>query len=443
MTLSPRANEVAELIRRLGSRRQTAVDAARARLAIVGARAVEALIEAIEGDSARLRAHAMPLLALIQDPRGREPLIAMLLDTDPKMREIAARCLARFPGRESLAGLERLLAAESRVEVKVAAVEALVEQAVSGHEAALRPTLRILLDGTEDVRLRQSALALLPALKPAERRDLLKRLRQDANPEIAARASELSETASEEDGDGAGLRQLLADLAVNDYATWNDAVRRLAARGAAAVEPLVDEMRRRSHDPEYCTRAGMVLRAMGPQRARAVTEALETVEEPLPLQVLVDVIGAFGQHRMIHGLKSLIDRIAASPAPDGNGMDPMQRVRAKAHLELARIGSRVAVEDLRQALRDRDRRIEIEMLAAVEKIGKPEEIFDLLRAHRYEDRFMKERIADVIRAITKRERLRRSHPTFASLSPESRRVLDGVLAPAAMRKAARRPRAKR
>jgi hypothetical protein len=157
----------------------------------------------------------------------------------------------------------------------------------------------------------------------------------------------------------------------------------------------------------------------------------------------VEVIGAFGENRMIYGLKSLIDRIAASPGPDNNGVDPMQRVRAKAHLELARIGSRVAIEDLRSALRDRDRRIEIEMLAAVEKIGRPVEIFDLLRAHRNEDRFMKERIADVIRAIFKRERIRRSHPTFASLSPESRRVLDGVLAPAAMRKAARRPRARK
>ncbi|HEX5042193.1 MAG TPA: HEAT repeat domain-containing protein [Candidatus Polarisedimenticolaceae bacterium] len=441
MTLSPRANEVPELIRRLGSRRQAAVDAARARLAIVGARAVEALIDAIEGDNARMRAHAMPLLALIQDPRGREPLIAMLLDTDAKMREIAARCLARFPGRESLAGLERLLRAESRIEVKVAAVEALVEQAVSGHEPALRPTLHILLDPAEDVRLRQSALALLPALKPAARRELLKRLRQDGNPEMAARASELSEAVPQEDR--AGLRQLLADLAATEYATWNDAVRRLAARGAPTLEPLVEEMRRRSHDPEYCTRAGMVLRALGPQRARAVSEALETVEEPLALQVLVEVIGAFGQHRMIHGLKSLIDRIAASPSPDGNGMDPMQRVRAKAHLELARIGSRVAVEDLRQALRDRDRRIEIEMVAAVEKIGNLEEVFDLLRAYRYEDRFMKERIADVIRVIFKRERIRRTHPNFSALSPESRRVLDSVLTPAAMRKAARRPRARK
>jgi len=443
MTLSRRANEVPDLIRRLGSRRQAAVDAARARLAIVGARAVEALIEAIEGDNARVRSHAMLLLALIQDPRGREPLIAMLLDTDPKMRETAARCLARFPGRESLSALERLIRAETKIEVKVAAVEALVQQAVHGHEPALRPTLRILLDPAEDVRLRQSALALLPALKPAERREFLKRLKQDGSPEVASRAAELSEAAPEEDRDGATLRPLLDDLAANDYGVWNDAVHRLAARGASAVGPLVEQMVRRSHDPEYCTRAGMALRAPGPRKLKAVTEALETVEEPLPLQVLVEVIGASGEHRVVYGLKSLIDRIAASPTADGNGMDPMQRVRAKAHLELARIGSRVAIEDLRAALRDRDRRIEIEMLAAVERIGNPEEIFDLLRAHRYEDRFMKERIADVIRAIFKRERIRRNHPSFSALSPDSRRVLDSVLAPAAVRKAARRPRTRK
>jgi HEAT repeat protein len=439
MTRSRRANEVRDLIRRLGSRRQTTVDAARARLAIVGARAVEALIEAIEGDNPRIRSHAMPLLALIQDPRGREPLIAMLLDTDSRMREIAARCLARFPGRESLSALQRLLGAERRVEVRTAAVEALVEQAVGGHEAALGPTLRLLLDPEEDTALRESALTLLPALKAAERRAVLKRLRQDPDPRMAARSAELSEAGAEEGGeDGAGLKRLLAELAVTEYALWNDAVHRLTARGAAAVGPLVEEMQLRSHDPEYCTRAGMVLRALGPRRARALSEALDTVEEPLALQVLVEVIGSLGENRMIYGLKSLIDRIAASPAPDGNGVDPMQRVRAKAHLELARIGSRVAIEDLRSALRDRDRRIEIEMLAAVEKIGKPEEVLDLLRAHRNEDRFMKERIADVIRTILKRERIRRSHPSFASLSPESRRVLEGVLAPAAMRKTSRK-----
>jgi HEAT repeat protein len=439
MTLPRRANEVRELIRRLGSRRQTIVDASRARLAIVGARAVEALIEAVEGDHARIRAHAMSLLALIQDPRGAEPLVAMLLDTDPKMREIAARCLARFPGRESLGALQRLLVSEPKIEVRTAALEALVEQAAGGHEQALAPVLRLLLDPRQDARLRLAALALLPALKPAERRGVLKSLRQDQDPVVAARSAELSDGGPEDEPDvEAMLRRLLADLGDPDYEVWNDALHRLIARGAVTVTLLVEEMRRRSHDPEYCARAGMVLRGLGPRRARALAEALETVEEPLALQVLVEVIGAYGENRMIYGLKSLIDRIAAAPPPDGNGVDPMQRVRAKAHLELARIGSRVAVEDLRSALRDRDRRIEVEMLAAVQKIGRPEEIVDLLRAHRHEDRFMKERIADVIRAIVKRERIRRTHPTLSSLSPDSRRVLEGVLAPAAMRKAARR-----
>jgi hypothetical protein len=184
----------------------------------------------------------------------------------------------------------------------------------------------------------------------------------------------------------------------------------------------------------------MVLRAMGHKRASRLARILDRVEEPLPLQVLVEVIGAFGDKPMIYGLTGLIERIAASPACDGNGLDPMQRVRAKAHLELARIGSRVAVKDLRAALRDRERRIEIEMLAAVEKIGKPEEILDLVRAHKFEDRFMRERIADVVRSIFKRERMRRTHPTFAALSPDSRRVLDAMLAPAALRKAARKRR---
>jgi HEAT repeat protein len=259
---------------------------------------------------------------------------------------------------------------------------------------------------------------------------------------VARQAAALEDAAPDEPPAGSEVARLLSDLAAPDYPTWNEAVRRLAAVGGAAVCPLVEEMRHRSHDPEYCARAGMVLKALGPRRARGLTAALEAVEEPLALQVLVEVIGTFGDHRMIYGLKSLIDRIAAAPRSDGNGVDPMQRVRAKAHLELARIGSRVAVEDLRAALRDRDRRLELEMLAAVEKIGKPDEILDLLRAWRREDRFVRERIAEAIRAIMKRERLRRNHPSFAALAPDSRRVLEGVLAPAAMRKAARRPRAR-
>ncbi len=56
------ANDIPELLQRLGSRKPTCVDAARARLSIVGPRAVDPLIDALEGDNHRVRARVMPLL---------------------------------------------------------------------------------------------------------------------------------------------------------------------------------------------------------------------------------------------------------------------------------------------------------------------------------------------------------------------------------------------
>src|SRR5262249_8034590 len=119
------------------------------------------------------------------------------------------------------------------------------------------------------------------------------------------------------------------------------------------------------------------------------------------------------------------------------GFDPMQRVRAKAHLELARIGSRVAVEDMRAILSDPEQRLELEILAAIQIIGTRDEIPDLLRAHRREDRFMKDRIADASRTIMKRERIRKNSATLQALGPEQRKLLDAVLRPAARPAASR------
>ena len=92
MMMRSRANEIAETVARLGSRSPKRVDAARTRLASVGEHAVEALIEALERDNNRIRDRVMPILSLIQDPRGREPLIAMLLDRSAKLR---GRCHGR------------------------------------------------------------------------------------------------------------------------------------------------------------------------------------------------------------------------------------------------------------------------------------------------------------------------------------------------------------
>ena len=437
MTLRPRATEVPELVRRLGSRQPKQVDRARARLSIIGSHSVVALVEALEGDNNRVRSHAMPLLALIQDPRGREPLVAMLLDRDPRMRQIAARCLARFSSLDAVAALERLLKRDKVRDVRVSAVHGLLELYEAGQDAAIRRILEVLLDAKEDPRIRVASMALLPLLRPTARRGLLRRLRQDGVEEIARRAEEITE---EDDApaprDRSRIETLVRELASPDYAVWNEALHRLAAAGPAVSEAIVAEMRRRAGDPEYCTRAGMALKALGPRRVRGLADALDVVDEPLPLQILVEVAGTIGEKPLIYRLKSVIERVAPRPDTAGTSrFDTMQRVRAKAHFELARIGSRVAIQDLQSMLADSDRRLPLEALAAVEQIGKKDEIPLLLRAYLREDPFTRGRIAGVVRTILKRERIRRNSVALRSLPAELRRALEGILGRSARRSA--------
>ena len=86
-------------------------------------------------------------------------------------------------------------------------------------------------------------------------------------------------------------------------------------------------------------------------------------------------------------------------------------------------------QDLREALADPERRIELEMLAAVELIGKREEIGVLLRAWSREDDFMRARIAETVRSITRRERIRRNSKMFRTLGRDQLRALEKILPP--------------
>jgi HEAT repeat protein len=445
--LRARLHEIPLLVRQLGSRSKARVDAAQARLSIIGARAIEDLVEALEGDNNRVRARVMPLLALIQDPRGREPLIAMLLDRNDRLREIAARSLARFPSQESVAALDRVLTRDKRSRVRVAAIESLIEQYAAGQEAALRVPLGLLMDSTQESQIRSVSIPVLRHLRPSHRRSVLTRLEVDPCHELRALAS------SWEDSGAASLESLelealLESLASDEYQVWNAAVERLGHADTTGVRRIILEMRRRSHDPEYCARAGMALKALGPRRGRPVADALSEVEEALPLQVLIEVIGAIGHKALIYRLADLIRRLseAMGDRDDGDGFEPLQRVRAKAHLELARIGSRVAIGDLRDALLDPKRRLELEMPAAVRLIGKREEIPPLLRIYTREEPFMRAQIADAVRAIMRREQIRRNNRIFQSVDRDQKVALAAILPPLRPRRERRsrvaRPRAR-
>jgi HEAT repeat protein len=184
----------------------------------------------------------------------------------------------------------------------------------------------------------------------------------------------------------------------------------------------------------------MALKALGPRRGRPVADALSEVEEALPLQVLVEVIGAIGDKALIYRLADLIRRLPQDLADRGtvDGFEPLQRVRAKAHLELARIGSRVAIDDLRDALLDPNGRLELEMPAAVGLIGKREEIPLLLRTYTAEDPFMRAQIADAVRAIMRREQIRRNNRVFQSIDRDQKLALAAILPPLRLRPRGRR-----
>jgi len=433
MMARSRANEIAELVSQLGSRSRGRADSARARLSIIGARGVEVMIEALEGTNSRVRARVMPLLAAIGDPRGREPLIAMLLDRNARMRLIAARCLARFPAPDSVAALERALEKEKRRDVRVAAVHGLVEQYSGGQDGAIRRVLDVLLDPDEDCDLRVAAFSLLRALRLNQRRSIVRRLCSDRSETVRQHAQRFATSpAPNSSASAEEMQGWLERLGDDDYPVWNESVQRLSACGADVIDPLVDAMRVHAERPEYCSRAGIVLKSLGPRRGRALGQALERVIEPLPLQTLIEVIGALGEKSLIYRLKDLIDRLADQPAGEA-GFDPCLRVRARAHVELARIGSRVAIADLRDALNRSNGPTDFDMLSAVSRIGKRDELPLLLRAWTREDDFTRRKIAEAVRSIMKRERIRRNARILQTLLPEERKALEQILPPAGSR----------
>ncbi len=66
----------------------------------------------------------------------------------------------------------------------------------------------------------------------------------------------------------------------------------------------------------------------------------------------------------------------------------------------------------------------------MELIGTREEVAVLLRTWVEEPADVREQVAIAVRAIMKRERLRRNARVFQSLSAEERRALDAILPPA-------------
>jgi hypothetical protein len=286
-------------------------------------------------------------------------LAAVLIDrhASPAAR-IAA--LSVFEAKPTARGLQSALVAvdDANDEIVGAAIAALAPHVRSAEGAAAVDRLTaIALDRTRTIPIREAAVRALLDLDTGSLRPLLKELRKDAAPEIAALATN-ARTPPEEPS------QLVA----------------------SAVEGRLP--------PD-----GEVLR-------RAIVRTGRTLSLP-------DVL-------------TLIERIhshekSAPAAARGH----WQAARAAAHLALARRGSRIALFDVRETVQRAKEPVAMEFLAALETIGDASCVDALARAYAStQDRWWRGHLAQVFRAIVRREKLTRRHAVVRKLRERDPAVLE-------------------
>lgn len=426
----PDRREISDLVCALDGADPVRQESLKEQIIACGTGAVDTLVRALDSEKRSIRTIIIYLLSQIREPRAREPIVSQLHDQDPGVREAAARALALLPCGQSIQPLERLVRQDPQIEVRITAARTLVDLFQAGFEEGVGTLIATLYDTGADRRLRIAALSILPLLRGRERQDMVRHLRDEKDPEIASRAR-LLEGASGKAGtpDEQAIRRALRDLASASSELQDRALGTLIEAGVTVIQPLVQEMLWRYDDAEYCRRAGRVLRGLGARQLRPVAEYLEILEEPNPLEVIVDALGWIEDKRHLYRLKDLIDRLGRliTREPGDLSAQGLERVRAKAHLQLAKIGSRVAIADLKETLRSPVRKVHVEHLLSVARIGKQEELADLLHAFGKEEPWMRERIRQVFQDIKKRERIRLTSRLFASYTAEENDALRELL----------------
>ncbi len=255
------AGEVQRLVDDLGSRRTAARDAAVARLTVVGARAVDRLIQLVTSDETpTARIGALRALEGIADPRAIDCVLAASRSSDAAVAAAAVAAAGTF--LESARGAE--------------VVDCLTAQA---------------MDTARDESVRLAALHVLLQLKRSTIAPLLQALQTDAHAAIRAAALLRSEI-----GDGEAIER--AAEALPDDA---DVLLRAVDGAGAAAAPgvllrLIERLREREADEEPAARAPwtrvrgrvhLVLAQAGSRVALYdLRESIAGTTSPLPLDFL-------------------------------------------------------------------------------------------------------------------------------------------------------------
>ncbi len=426
---SSSSRTLASWVRRLGSPDPTTVEAAKEALAAAGNKTIPLLLGLLDGDDDPARLRALSLLSLLGSPRAAAPVAALLHDPSPLIRQRAAGTLARIPSARSVPALTRLLEREPQTRVRAVAVHSLTRLVQTGHEDALPALLGLLADPEEAPSVRAAALDTIPWMISGEddgrARAILRRFARDDEPMVARKAGRMLKQGLRTHLAPWAITQLLADLGTRRLSVWRRALTLLSRAGGTVVEPLLEALLSRPADKTYARRCALVLRGLSPRILSRIGPYLDSVDEAIPLLVLVEVAEDAGSRPLLARVAALIGRLAAGP--EANGPDGFDLVRQRAHAALASSGSRMGAQDLVVLLEDRRFPIRGELIDAARMIGTRQEFPALLRAYRRSRGMTRLAIRDVVLTVARREKIRRTDRALAQLDESERRAAREIL----------------
>ena len=374
MPILPSARKrIQELLERLESPTSAERQSAIARLTLLGPRAIPHLQAFLGRASSTGRLAGVEVLESVGGPESLDGVLSLTADPSEEVarRAVEAASASACAEPRAAEALRAVLASGSASRRR-AAVQGLGHLHRRGVVEAVEPLLGVLLDGDEEETLRLEALESLSSLDRRSLLPALQTLATDRSPAVVQAAEALA-------GRRPGARSTESRSSVREV-NLSTELARLTAPGTPAAE------------------------------VTAIVAALVKGRSPALLTLL---------RRRLE---------AVSESASATGAEMAARAKARIHLALGALGSRIALHDLREMLRARPLYAAHELLAAADLVGDASLVPALAALAANEPRLVAV-AAPVCQAIVRREGLRRTSRVVTGLPPAHKAALETLWPP--------------
>jgi hypothetical protein len=419
-----RRAEIEALVAQLDSGASATRDAAVARLTLLGERALTALLRYLPGAAPHGAQAALAVLEHIKAPQALACLLDLCRSPDVSVARRAIEASAPRADPRVVKTFANVLVSGPRA-VRSAAVSGLARQHRQGVVEALGPLIDVLLDEREDEGLRLSALDAVIDLPFNDIRPIMERLSATRSVKLRARVNLLA--SGEVDP-----RTLARRLRGSSTEDGRRILKRLAGLGVKGAAALVEELRIGGVPQRLSAAAVEALRSLPDQQVLPhLNEAIRRAESTQAVRLLCDLSTRFRSSTSITALHAALQGLSRPRASSDAG----ERAEAKArvHLALAALDSRIALYDLREMLEARPVLAPSCLLLAASRIGDAS-LVPALAALAADRPDVFDACAETFAAVARRARLRRNSRVARNVRPAHRAVLEALFRAAQARR---------